>query len=124
MRARERRLLVMFQPHGYGPLRQMGEELASTFAEHLGPEDRLYLPDPVYQGGTTDTSRGSEWLAEAVRAAGGDARHVAERDAIAAEIAAEARPGDIVLVMGARDDSLIAYARDLLDRIGAHGSAA
>ncbi|WP_343343136.1 Mur ligase family protein [Sphingomicrobium sp. XHP0239] len=115
MRARDRRLIVMFQPHGYGPLRQMGEELSATFAQYLRPDDRLYLPDPVYQGGTTDKSRGSAWLSQAVTAAGAHATHIADRDDIARTIVEAARPGDIVLVMGARDDSLIAYARDLLD---------
>ena len=37
------RLLVMFQPHGFGPLAKMGEELAATFAEGLRDGDRLYL---------------------------------------------------------------------------------
>ena len=72
----------MFQPHGYGPLAKMGEELAETFAEGMREGDRLYLPDPVYQGGTVDRSRGSDWLAEAIRAAGGQAEHIPERAAI------------------------------------------
>ncbi|MEN3971761.1 Mur ligase family protein [Sphingomicrobium sp. XHP0235] len=115
MRARDRRLLVMFQPHGYGPLSQMGEELAATFAKHLRETDRLYLPDPVYHGGTVDRKRGSDWLAEQV---GSIAHHIPDRDTIAQRITEDARPGDIVLVMGARDDSLIAYARDLVAAIG------
>ena len=44
----------MFQPHGFGPLAKMGEELAESFANGMAPGDRLYLPDPVYQGGTVD----------------------------------------------------------------------
>src|SRR5204863_1692331 len=60
------RVLIMFQPHGYGPLAKMGDELAATFAGGLRPGDRLYLPDPVYQGGTVDRSRGSDWLAGAI----------------------------------------------------------
>ena len=48
------RLLVMFQPHGFGPLAKMGDELAETFADGLRDGDRLFLPDPVYQGGTVD----------------------------------------------------------------------
>ena len=55
----------MFQPHGYGPLAKMGEELADSFAAGMAPDDRLYLPDPVYQGGTVERTRGSDWLAEA-----------------------------------------------------------
>jgi UDP-N-acetylmuramate--alanine ligase len=105
------RLLVMFQPHGYGPLAKMGEELAETFARGLRDGDRLYLSDPVYQGGTVDRSRGSDWLVEKI---GGIAQHIPEREAIGRAILAEAAPGDRVVIMGARDDTLSEFAAELL----------
>ncbi len=80
LRAREGRLLMMFQPHGYGPLRKMGDELAASFARGMGRDDILWLPDPVYMGGTVERTRGSEWLAEAVNQTGHEARHVPERE--------------------------------------------
>ena len=112
------RLLVMFQPHGFGPLAKMGEELAATFAQGLREGDRLYLPDPVYQGGTVDRSRGSDWLAEAVRAAGAAAEHVPERAAIGEALLAEAAAGDRIVVMGARDDTLSEFAAGLVGNLG------
>ncbi|MBB3764138.1 UDP-N-acetylmuramate--L-alanine ligase [Sphingomicrobium lutaoense] len=118
---KDHRLRIMFQPHGYGPLRQMGEELARVFARHLKDGDCLYLSDPVYQGGTVDRSRGSGWLADAIRQAGGDATHIADRDVIAARMVREAEPGDVLMVMGARDDSLIAYAQGLVAELEARG---
>ena len=111
------RLLIMFQPHGYGPLAKMGEELAATFAEGMRADDRLYLPDPVYQGGTVDKSRGSDWLAEAVRTAGGHAEHLPERAAIEAALLGEALPGDRIAILGARDDSLSEFAAGLVERL-------
>jgi UDP-N-acetylmuramate--alanine ligase len=81
--------------------------------------DRLYLPDPVYQGGTVDKSRGSDWLAGAIRAAGGKADHIPERAAIGEALLAEALPGDRIAILGARDDSLSEFAADLVDRLGA-----
>lgn len=108
------RLLIMFQPHGYGPLAKMGEQLAQSFARGLRPEDRLYLPDPVYQGGTTDRSRGSDWLAGEI---GAQARHVPERAAIGEALLAEARDGDRILIMGARDDTLSEFAAELLGKL-------
>ena len=113
------RLLIMFQPHGYGPLAKMGDELAKTFAAGMREADRLYLPDPVYQGGTVDKSRGSDWLAGAIRAAGGKADHIPERAAIGEALLAEALPGDRIAILGARDDSLSEFAADLVDRLGA-----
>lgn len=111
------RLLVMFQPHGYGPIAKMGEELAETFVTGLRDDDRLFLPDPVYQGGTVDRSRGSEWLAEAVRAAGGNADHIPARADIGKALLAQALPGDRIAILGARDDTLSEFAAELVDKL-------
>ena len=90
LRAQPGRLLIMFQPHGYGPLAKMGEELADSFAGGMAPDDRLYLPDPVYQGGTVERIRGSDWLAEAGPRTRRQADHIAERAAIGEALLAEA----------------------------------
>jgi UDP-N-acetylmuramate--alanine ligase len=121
MRAQPGRLLIMFQPHGYGPLAKMGEPLAESLADGMAPDDRLYLPDPVYQGGTTDKVRGSDWLAQEVGSHSRNAEHIAERSQIGDALVAEARPGDRILIMGARDDTLIDFARDLVERLGVGG---
>ena len=114
------RLLIMFQPHGYGPLAKMGDELARTFATGLRDGDQLFLPDPVYQGGTVDQSRGSDWLADAVRAAGGLATYLPRRSAIGTALLAEARRGDRIAILGARDDTLSEFAAELLAELAAH----
>ena len=119
LRAQPGRLLIMFQPHGYGPLTKMGEELAQSFAGGLAQDDHLYLPDPVYQGGTVDRTRGSDWLAEQVRERGGKAEHIPERAAIGEALLAEARDGDRIVIMGARDDSLSEFAAELVERLAA-----
>ncbi len=112
--ARTGRLLIMFQPHGYGPLAKMGEELAETFAGGLREYDRLYLPDPVYQGGTVDRSRGSDWLAARIP----HATHLPDRGAIGDALIAAARPGDTIAILGARDDTLSEFAAALVSRLG------
>ncbi|CAA9503019.1 MAG: UDP-N-acetylmuramate--L-alanine ligase [uncultured Sphingomonas sp.] len=117
LRAHEGRLLIMFQPHGYGPLSKMGEPLADRLAGGMAPDDRLYLPDPVYQGGTVDRARGSDWLAAQVVTRERHAEHIPERAQIGEALAREAREGDRILIMGARDDTLIDFARELVERI-------
>ncbi len=114
------RLLIMFQPHGYGPLAKMGEELARTFAQGLRDGDQLFFPDPIYQGGTVDQSRGSDWLAHAVRGAGGLATHLPQRSAIGTALLAEARRGDRIAILGARDDTLSEFAAELLAELSAN----
>src|SRR5207248_9838915 len=118
LRAQPGRVLIMFQPHGYGPLKKMGEELAESLASGMAADDRLYLPDPVYQGGTVERTLGSDWLAEQVGAHDRQAEHIPERPKIGEALLAEARPGDRILIMGARDDTLIEFARDLVDKLG------
>ena len=118
LRGQPGRLLVMFQPHGYGPLTKMGDELAHSFAAGLAADDRLYLPDPVYQGGTVDRSRGSDWLAEQIRSQDRHVEHIAERAGIGDAVIVEARDGDRIVIMGARDDSLSEFAAELVERLG------
>jgi UDP-N-acetylmuramate--alanine ligase len=108
------RVIAFFQPHGYGPLRQMGHELALTFAEELGPEDVTILCDPVYFGGTVDRSEGSERIVRLIEEAGGKAKYVPSREDCGKLIGEIARPGDRIAVMGARDDTLTTFAKALL----------
>jgi UDP-N-acetylmuramate--alanine ligase len=97
----------------------MGEEPAETFVSGMRAEDRLYLPDPVYQGGTVDRSRGSDWLAETIRKRGGDATHIPSRGDLGSALVSEAANGDRIVIMGARDDTLSEFAAELVTRIGA-----
>jgi UDP-N-acetylmuramate--alanine ligase len=96
----------------------MGEELAESLADGMAEGDRLYLPDPVYQGGTVERTRGSDWLAEQVSARGREAQHIPERAAIGEALLAEAKHGDRIHIMGARDDTLIDFARELVEGLG------
>jgi UDP-N-acetylmuramate--alanine ligase len=111
------RLLLFFQPHGFGPLKTMGRELAETFAAEMGSDDVLVMPDPVYHGGTTDRTFGSETVTERVMAHGRQAEHVPSRAACANRLVELARPGDRIVVMGARDDTLSLFAADLVARL-------
>ncbi|WP_375210631.1 UDP-N-acetylmuramate--L-alanine ligase [Hyphococcus sp.] len=111
------RLLVMFQPHGFGPLRLMKNEFIATFATQLAPEDVLLMPEPVYFGGTTDRSVSSNDIAEGVSAAGRNAEALATRDDCGARLLKLAQRGDRIVVMGARDDTLSVFAADLLKQL-------
>ena len=117
LKAHPGRVIAFFQPHGYGPLRQMGHELAEVFARLLGPEDVTLLCDPVYFGGTVDRSEGSERIVRLIAAAGGKAEHIAAREDCGARMIALARPGDRLVIMGARDDTLSLFAKEVLAQL-------
>ena len=117
LKAHPGRVIAFFQPHGYGPLRQMGAELAEVFAAKLSPDDLTILCDPVYFGGTVDRSQGSERIIGLIKAAGGSAEYVAAREDCGRRITEIARPGDRIVIMGARDDTLAEFAKILLDQL-------
>jgi len=109
------RLLLYFQPHGFGPLRAMRAELVAAFAGGMTGDDVLILSDPAYYGGTVERVVTSADIVADVAALGRSAEHVAERSEAGRRLAALARPGDRILVMGARDDSLSQFAREVLE---------
>jgi len=117
LRAHPGRVIAFFQPHGYGPLRQMGHELAQTIARELGSGDVTILCDPVYFGGTVDRSEGSERIVRLIEEAGGAAEYIPDREDCGRRIVELARPGDRVVVMGARDDTLTTFASDVLAKL-------
>src|SRR5690606_5326095 len=111
------RVLLFFQPHGYGPLRQMGKELAASFAKGMREKDRLFVSDPVYFGGTVERSAGSEALVADIVGDGRDAVHLATREECGAAMLGEARRGDRILILGARDDTLTDFGHELLEKL-------
>ncbi|HTP76177.1 MAG TPA: Mur ligase family protein [Rhizomicrobium sp.] len=111
------RLLVMFQPHGYGPLRLMKDALIDCFAGNLGAKDVLLMPEPVYYGGTTDRSVSSVDIVEGVATRGRDAHVCVDRAECGARLIALAKPGDRIVVMGARDDTLSQFAAGLVEKL-------
>lgn len=111
------RIIAFFQPHGYGPIRVMGAELACVFADLLGKDDQLILCDPVYFGGTVDKTIGSQTITDSVLAAGKNAEYLPTREACGDRIVQLAQPGDRIVIMGARDDTLSGFASELLGRL-------
>jgi UDP-N-acetylmuramate--alanine ligase len=111
------RLLLMFQPHGYGPIRLMREALVDCFASGMRDDDVLVMPEPVYFGGTVDRSVGSRDIVADIERRGRKAQAFADRASCGDALVKLARPGDRIVVMGARDDSLSLFARELLLRL-------
>jgi UDP-N-acetylmuramate--alanine ligase len=72
------------------------------------------MPEPAYFGGTVDRSVSSGDVAAGIAARGRTAHVFAERTACGERLAALAQPGDRIVVMGARDDTLSQFAADLV----------
>jgi UDP-N-acetylmuramate--alanine ligase len=111
------RLLLMFQPHGFGPLKLMKAGFIDCFAENMREEDVLLMPDPVYFGGTVDRSVSSQDITGAVAARGRNAESFPERAQCGERLLALARKGDRIVIMGARDDTLSIFAAELVAKL-------
>ena len=99
------RVVAVFQPHGYGPARFLRPELRELLTRILRPADRFCYAEVYYAGGTVVRDVTGRVLADDLPA---DLHcgHAADHAEVVRWVAAEARPGDTVLLMGARDPDL------------------
>ena len=114
---RANRVLAIYQPHGYGPTRFLRKDFVATFARELEARDRLWMLEVFYAGGTATRDFSAADIVAEIGAHGANAEFAPSREWLIARIADAARPGDLVLVMGARDPSLSALARAILAAI-------
>ncbi len=121
---RSSRVLAIYQPHGYGPTRFLRRDFVTTFSRELEQEDRLWMLEVFYAGGTATRDFSSADIVAEIASLGTNAEFAPTRERLVARIAEEARPGDLVLVMGARDPSLTELARAILAAIEAADVAA
>jgi UDP-N-acetylmuramate--L-alanine ligase len=121
--ARSPRVLAIYQPHGYGPTRFLRKDFVETFTKVLRPADRIFMLEVFYAGGTAVRDFSAADIVAEIAALGTLAEFAPSRDWLLERIAAEARPGDLVLVMGARDPTLTELAQSLVAAIAAKAPA-
>lgn len=109
------RVLVMFQPHGFGPTKMLKTGLIETFVSWLHEDDILLMPEIYYAGGTAEKSISSKEITDNVNANGKCAVFFDTRDQIKDYIKEVVQPFDRIVIMGARDDTLSTFARSVLD---------
>jgi UDP-N-acetylmuramate--alanine ligase len=110
------RVVAVFQPHGFGPARFLRPELKMLLPGLLRIEDRFCYAEIFYAGGTVAKDISSRALADDLP---GLLRcgYAADHEAARRWAVAEAKPGDTVLVMGARDPDLPRLARSIFDSL-------
>ncbi len=113
------RVLALWRPHGFKPLAQMFDDMVRMFGRVCRSTDRLWLLPVYYAGGTVQRQGDSDALVKALQAAGVPAAWVPDYDALLDGMVREARTGDVVLCMGARDPGIPEYARRLVGRLAA-----
>jgi len=112
------RLIAVYQPHGFGPTRFLKDEYIATFQTAFRPNDSLYLLPIYYAGGTAQKDISSEDIIRDLGPIAFHAQAVRDRDELLARLRADARSGDCVLLMGARDPSLPGFVRKIVELFG------
>jgi len=117
------RILAVYQPHGFGPTRFLKDDYIATFRAIFRDDDSLYLLPIYYAGGTAQKNISSADLVDGLGAVSFRAEAVSDRDELLIKLKADARPGDCVLVMGARDPSLSSLVRKTVALFGGPASS-
>ncbi|HHT9114207.1 MAG: UDP-N-acetylmuramate--L-alanine ligase [Planctomycetes bacterium] len=109
-----KRVIAIFQPHGYSPTIFMKEEFINAFINILSPHDVLFMPEIYYAGGTASKNISSADIIKRVKESGKNAFFIEKRTDIIPEIKEQAQTGDCILVMGARDNTLTEFCQNIL----------
>jgi len=108
------RVIAVFQPHGFYPTRFMWDEFVESFAEVLRPQDILWMQEIYYAGGTTQKDFSASDLVKDIAEKCSNVYFSPDRKYLLDRLSKETKAGDIILVMGARDETLSDFARDIL----------
>ncbi len=107
------RVVAYFQPHGFGPLRFMHEELSAEVAQALRSNDIFLIGDVYYAGGTVDMNISPQIVSDAILAQGKRAIFSGNKEESLQEILKQASNNCVILTMGARDPKLDEFARKI-----------
>jgi UDP-N-acetylmuramate--alanine ligase len=112
------RILAVYQPHGFGPTRFLKNDYIETFKKIFSSGDSLFLLPIYYAGGTAVKDISSDDIVKGLGALQFRAATPNNRDELLSLLSKSAKPGDCVLVMGARDPSLPGLVRKIVEMFG------
>jgi UDP-N-acetylmuramate--alanine ligase len=109
-----KKIIAVFQPHGFKPLELMRDSLFTALEKTLSPDDTFCFLPVYYAGGTASFSPTSEEVVSRY-CADGTGRYLffSDRANVHEYINATSSADCIILVMGARDSSLSIFASHL-----------
>lgn len=113
-----KRIIAIYQPHGFAPTRFLKHEYADMFRNTLHPEDKLCLLPIYYAGGSTVMDIESKDLITLMGDIPFKAFTVSKRRVLLDQISQWANRGDCVILMGARDPSLSSFAQQIVSSLG------
>ncbi|OPZ78684.1 MAG: UDP-N-acetylmuramate--L-alanine ligase [Alphaproteobacteria bacterium ADurb.Bin438] len=111
----EGRLITIFQPHGFAPTRLMKDGYIESFVSTLSKNDIVIMPEIYYAGGQVVRDISAKDLTSEIEKSGIKSYFFENRADILAVLKEIAKPKDKIMVMGARDNSLNEFAKEILE---------
>jgi len=117
-RGLSKRIIAVYQPHGFAPTRFLKDEYIATFRTIFEQHDSLHLLPIYYAGGTAQKDISSEDIISGLGPVAFSAQALKDREELLERLKDDAKPGDCVLLMGARDPSLPALVNRIVELFG------
>lgn len=117
LKEHEGRLIIIYQPHGFGPTRMLRAGIVQAFDRGLSLDDILIMPEIYYAGGTAAKDISAADLVRDLERTGKRVHFIPDRAKILRLVKSLAAKGDRIVVMGARDDTLSDFAAELLKAV-------
>jgi len=111
------RLIIMFQPHGFAPMRLMGRQIIESFVSQMSDNDILLMPEIYFSGGSVTKDISSANLVEYAVNLGKKAMFFENRADLLQHILSIAKSGDRIVLMGARDNSITDMGYQILEEL-------
>jgi len=103
----------IFQPHGFGPTRQMKKEYIEIFIKNLRSSDHLILLPIYYAGGSVAKDISSRDIVDEISIAGRSAEVIEDRNSVLNRI----KEWQTYVVFGARDDTLADFTKQIAKKL-------
>ena len=117
LRKYDGRLVIMFQPHGFAPMRLMGRDIMHSYAQYMKEDDILLIPEIFFAGGSVTKDISSLDLVEYAKNLGVNAKYFVTREELKEHMLKIVKSGDRIVLMGARDNSITDMGYDILEKL-------
>ncbi len=111
-------LFIVYQPHGFAPLQLMKEGLIQMLKSELSANIHWLMLPVYYVGGTVQKTISPKDIVSPLIACQKNAYFFETRNEVISYLTKNVNKGDVVAVMGARDDTLSLFAKEILNNMG------
>ncbi|MBP5160817.1 MAG: LD-carboxypeptidase [Alphaproteobacteria bacterium] len=115
-----KRVWLIFQPHGFSALRMQRVALKEMFEKTLRPQDQLLLSEVYFAGGTVTKDISSQDLVHDIKPKHKAVFFFEKRADMLPVLVKQVQPGDVVAVLGARDETLSDFAHEIFHALPEH----